>query len=607
MKLDYVNESSVVGNFETNSFGVKVSSKMFKIFSSNIYKYPVRAVIREYCCNARDSHIEAKTTENYELHLPTKLDPIFSVRDYGTGLSHNDVRNTFTQYFYSTKESSNDYIGCLGLGSKSLFSIVDSFLVTSWYNGEKSVYTCYMDENGEPKIAHISTIQSSEKNGLKVEASVKEEDVSKFKQELNFVFKFMDRPICNFPFELKTPYDFHTDEYSLNYKSGQSYVVMGGVAYSLESGQIKNKELSNIVNHGVILYAPMGSVSFNPGREELSFDKETLKWIENALTFVKSDLDKQMQKKIDEKKSFFQAKVFVNSLSGLWKNIASGLMYSGKTLNSKVDLPKEVQFKVQDKATVIKKTDKAFYDELCKYILVRNGHMSACKNYARNLKYNTVFFITEDLIDIIGLCGDDYIDSDTLVSKTIINGKKTYVKKKIGGYLFSSSHKISYCYTSVDEVPKGSVYFIFNRADFTNDICSHDTLISIYNLLLDTHKIPLIYGVKTPPENGIHLLEWIKKNQQVRLLRPKDSKFGSYLMQTDKEYKNRYNKCKTAPYNFKQFPETIKNYIAHDEYLIKEEEKLSKTFPLIEEIGYGFNLTPSQVKLIKEVIDALPH
>ena len=129
---------SNVGN--TGEFKIKNSLKAFQILSSGLYSNKIKEIIRELSTNALDSHRAAGTVDTpFEVHLPTILVPYFSVRDYGTGLTDQEIESIYTTYFESTKTNSNEYIGALGLGSKSPFSYTDNFTVTSVKNGSKSI------------------------------------------------------------------------------------------------------------------------------------------------------------------------------------------------------------------------------------------------------------------------------------------------------------------------------------------------------------------------------------------------------------------------------------------------------------------------------------
>ena len=108
---------------EIGEFRIRNSAKAFNILSSGLYANKIRAIVRELSCNAVDSHVAAgKQDTPFDIHLPNTLEPWFSIRDYGLGLSHDQVINIYTTYFESTKTDSNEFIGALGLGSKSPFS-----------------------------------------------------------------------------------------------------------------------------------------------------------------------------------------------------------------------------------------------------------------------------------------------------------------------------------------------------------------------------------------------------------------------------------------------------------------------------------------------------
>ena len=165
---------AVLGNVsEIGEFRIKNSAKAFAILSSGLYANKIRAIIRELSCNALDSHIAAgKKEESFDLHLPTSLEPYFAIRDYGTGLTHQQVVNIYTTYFESTKTNSNDFIGALGLGSKSPFSYTDNFTVTAIRDGMKGIYSAFINEHGVPSVARMADAETDEANGVEVKFAV---------------------------------------------------------------------------------------------------------------------------------------------------------------------------------------------------------------------------------------------------------------------------------------------------------------------------------------------------------------------------------------------------------------------------------------------------
>ena len=142
------------GDFESNGFSIEASAKAFMILSDGLYSNKVKAVVRELSTNAYDAHVEAGCpTKQFDVHVPSRFTPEFYIRDYGNGMSHEQCMTLYTTYFRSTKNHSNDAVGCLGLGSKSPFAYADAFTVIAYQNGEKRVYAAHKGEDGSPSFA----------------------------------------------------------------------------------------------------------------------------------------------------------------------------------------------------------------------------------------------------------------------------------------------------------------------------------------------------------------------------------------------------------------------------------------------------------------------
>src|SRR3990167_10349443 len=108
------------GITESKLFEIRINAHAFKMLSSGIYSDKITAILREIGCNAADAHIEAGIANKpFEVKIPNRIDPQFYIRDFGSGLSHDNVMTLYTTYFASTKQDSNDVTGGFGLGSKS--------------------------------------------------------------------------------------------------------------------------------------------------------------------------------------------------------------------------------------------------------------------------------------------------------------------------------------------------------------------------------------------------------------------------------------------------------------------------------------------------------
>ena len=162
------------GNLQNeHNFTIKASAKAFNILSSNLYSDKALAIVRELCCNAYDSHVAAGCADRpIELILPTRLNPQLVIKDFGTGLDHEQMLSIYTKFFESTKTESNDFVGQLGLGSKSPFSMFKSFTVEARKNGVRRTYTAFLNEEGIPTIAQMGEVAEDCENGVTVSMHV---------------------------------------------------------------------------------------------------------------------------------------------------------------------------------------------------------------------------------------------------------------------------------------------------------------------------------------------------------------------------------------------------------------------------------------------------
>jgi hypothetical protein len=295
------NEAIMSNVGEIGEFRIRNSAKAFNILSSGLYANKIRAIVRELSCNAVDSHTAAgKQDTPFDVHLPNSLEPWFSIRDYGTGLSHDQVTNIYTTYFESTKTASNEFIGALGLGSKSPFSYTDNFTVTAIKDGVKGIYTAFINESGVPSIAKMMDEQITEPAGVEVRFAVEERyDFDKFRQEARFVYEYFKlRPVVSgyADFKFKEPEYKEKDIIpGVHYSSegnNRSYAIMGNIKYPIE---VPNAEkslggLHGLLNCGLVMEFNIGELDFQASREGLSYIPQTIEAIKNKLVALNAQL-----------------------------------------------------------------------------------------------------------------------------------------------------------------------------------------------------------------------------------------------------------------------------------------------------------------------------
>ncbi len=351
------------GNVVESRFSIKETGKAFKILSDGLYSDKILAIVRELCCNAYDSHVAAgKTDVPFEVHLPTYFEPYFSVKDHGIGLTvkqasggYEDrvvdagtfnpdgsivenaytvrefVGGVFNTYFESSKTESNDFIGALGLGSKSPFSYVDSFTVISRKDGEQYSFSAFINEYDEPAIALLDTQPTSECNGVEITMPVRQADFSTFTDRARKVLEwFTPTPIINDSSFVPTSRNYVMSGSnwrligSTNYwNASKAIAVMGKIGYPLDAYTLQNElspEHRVLINEGFVIDFPNGALEFSASRESLSYKPHTVAAIKEALTTIMTELPVNTQKAFDacetewDAKALYRTSVAENSL-----------------------------------------------------------------------------------------------------------------------------------------------------------------------------------------------------------------------------------------------------------------------------------------------------
>ncbi len=317
-----VNEATMSNVGEIGEFRIRNSAKAFSILSSGLYANKIRAIIRELSCNAIDAQVAAGTQDKpYEVHLPSAFEPHFSIRDFGTGLSHEQVTQIYTTYFESTKTTSNEFIGALGLGSKSPFSYTDNFTVTAIKDGRKGIYTAFINESGVPSIALMFEEATDEANGVEVKFAVTERyDYSKFVDEARKVYKFFkQRPVItgttNFEF-VEPEYETQNIVPGVHTTSGyQSFAVMGNIAYPVDVPNADQLgDLKYMLECGLIMEFNIGELDFQASREGLSYIPQTINAIKRKFEEINKHLVTYIADEASKIDNLWERALFLNKL-----------------------------------------------------------------------------------------------------------------------------------------------------------------------------------------------------------------------------------------------------------------------------------------------------
>lgn len=337
------------GFTEILDYQIEATSKAFDILFKNIYSDPVKAILRELATNAYDSHVEAGNKDKpFDIHLPTTLNPQFYIRDYGVGLSPDEIRNIYRVVFKSTKTSSNEQIGCFGLGCKTPFAYTDNYIIESIQNGKKYICNAFYNDVSSPSLAFMSNGEkTSEPNGLKITINVKAADISLWKERAREVYAYFKVKPCF----LGNPVTINDSEYKL---SGDSWglrqstygynqyinAIMGQIGYKINIASLKGltdteKSLSE---KGIDLFFNIGDLSVEANREGIHLNDKSCLAIKNKLSIVVNDLNDKIEKEISSCKCFWDACIKLQDLHGDLGDCAkifNTIKYKGKLLSKR--------------------------------------------------------------------------------------------------------------------------------------------------------------------------------------------------------------------------------------------------------------------------------
>ena len=163
----YYKDTSNLRRLKVNKYGAKAGY----ILTSGLYKDPFGSAIRETLTNAYDAMIYAnKNPNDIEVDYDAFEDKLI-IKDFGIGLTDNEVKQLFTTFFASTKEDDAKVVGRFGLGAKSPFAYTDSFMIESRKDGFKTRYVA-TNNSGFFRLVKLKVDATSEPDGVTVEIPV---------------------------------------------------------------------------------------------------------------------------------------------------------------------------------------------------------------------------------------------------------------------------------------------------------------------------------------------------------------------------------------------------------------------------------------------------
>lgn len=322
---------SMSGTGATTSFNMDANAKAFRVMSDTLYQNKIGSMVREVSCNAYDSHVMAGCPERqFQIHVPDAYAPFFSVRDFGLGLDDTGVREVFTTYFRSTKDTNNEVVGAFGLGSKTPFAYTDAFTIVAIKDGIKRTYSAFIDATGLPSITILDESNTDEGNGVEIIVPVTaSQDFGRFRTEIGEQLAFFPvKPeILNCDgginwVDWESPNSYMSCENVLVGNNSTAYrgvwIVQGVVGYRMDTHLVaqslspENREFLAIIENAALLKFNIGEIEVTPSREGVSYNKFTLANIEKTINSARKNIAPAIQARIDEFEDSFQLACGIN-------------------------------------------------------------------------------------------------------------------------------------------------------------------------------------------------------------------------------------------------------------------------------------------------------
>lgn len=352
------------GDMETTNVTISQDegdmTMIMDVLTSTLYTDKISAQLREYGCNGYDANVEAgNQAKPIKVRLPNRLDQSLSIRDFGFGMTKEQIAKVFCQVGRSTKRNSNEFTGMLGIGSKAGLAYGDQFMVVSYVKGHKVVYNVYRDQ-GKIKMAQLQEDASTDPDGIEIKIPVRMADMPEFVRKAERVFRYFkvrpDVTGATITWADRS-HEFGGKGWRFTGK-GESVAIMGNVGYNLDgtamglpmdvdpyyrTGILTNEQkFAMLVKAGVELDFTIGELEIAANREGLQYRDTTKKAIIARLQMMIAEVAQVFSQKVTGAKNLWEAKcvyasVFKNNNSygrlSLEQLVAADITWNGNKIN----------------------------------------------------------------------------------------------------------------------------------------------------------------------------------------------------------------------------------------------------------------------------------
>lgn len=135
---------------------------------SNLYRHLRESVVREYGANALDATKDSGSDAYVEITLPNPLEQNLVITDHGTGMTPHEAKVHWAAFGNSTKVDDPEFIGNIGAGAKSGFSLSTMILLETTKDGVTTTFNYTWFDGVGPEIVGETVEETGKPDGTTV-------------------------------------------------------------------------------------------------------------------------------------------------------------------------------------------------------------------------------------------------------------------------------------------------------------------------------------------------------------------------------------------------------------------------------------------------------
>ena len=342
----------VTTNLDQNVFSIdeERSGLIISLLRNNIYSNTLLAAFKETVSNSLDEHGKYNIEKPVDVWLPNYFTNNITIRDYAKGLSKEFMLDSYTKVGLSTKSSTNDYLGGIGIGRMSPLAYTDLYTVTSITIDSdgakyKREYVISKDNNKvfvSLLLEEDVTENKEELTGVSVSFEIKNEDFTtlsnyvkehtKYLTNVNIGGVLVTPPIYNE--EFKSFKTYATSFANANNLVGligglPNYIKLQDLKYTLNSNDYSYIE-ARLRTNAVVINIPIGSID-QAADKNVQLSTRTKNTLSSLITQIVEDYKELVAIKVKDFTCFTDVLTFLDK-----NNFnTDSINWNGKTVNDR--------------------------------------------------------------------------------------------------------------------------------------------------------------------------------------------------------------------------------------------------------------------------------